>query len=94
MIWPSICGRGPATAEPRPTLRQVQRQVDVPTDDGPASGRAADAVRAASAQLGDPDSWGAAGQGSFDRSGLTMYAWQAHGHALDADRRCRPTVGF
>ncbi|MCY7373583.1 MAG: NlpC/P60 family protein [Spirochaetaceae bacterium] len=58
------------------------REGTFPTDDGPASGRAADAVRAAYAQLGDPYSWGSAGPGSFDCSGLTMYAWRAAGVSL------------
>ena len=50
--------------------------------DGPASGRAAEAVRTAYAQLGDPYAWGAAGPGSFDCSGLTMYSWGAAGVSL------------
>ncbi len=49
---------------------------------GPASGRAAEAVRTAYAQLGDPYAWGAAGPGSFDCSGLTMYSWAAAGVSL------------
>jgi len=58
------------------------REGTFPTDDGPASGRAADAVRAAYAQLGDSYAWGAAGPGSFDCSGLTMYAWADAGVSL------------
>ncbi len=50
--------------------------------DVPASGRAAEAVRVAFAQLGDPYSWGAAGPNAFDCSGLTMYAWAAAGVSL------------
>jgi peptidoglycan DL-endopeptidase CwlO len=50
--------------------------------DGPASGRAGEAVRTAYAQLGDPYAWGAAGPGSFDCSGLTMYSWAAAGVSL------------
>lgn len=53
-----------------------------PTYDGPASGRAAEAVKTAYAQLGDPYSWGADGPSSFDCSGLTMYSWAAAGVAL------------
>ena len=55
---------------------------DFPTYDGPASGRAAVAVKTAYAQLGDPYVWGAAGPGSFDCSGLTMYSWAAAGVSL------------
>jgi cell wall-associated NlpC family hydrolase len=54
----------------------------IPSYDGPASGRAAVAVKTAYAQLGDPYVWGAAGPGSFDCSGLTMYSWAAAGVAL------------
>jgi cell wall-associated NlpC family hydrolase len=53
-----------------------------PTYDGPASGRAAEAVRTAYAQLGDPYVYGAAGPSSFDCSGLTMYSWAAAGVSL------------
>lgn len=49
---------------------------------GPASGRAAVAVRTAYAQLGDPYRWGGAGPGSFDCSGLTSFAWRAAGVSL------------
>jgi cell wall-associated NlpC family hydrolase len=49
---------------------------------GPASGRAAAAVRYAYAQLGDPYEWGAAGPNSFDCSGLTMMAWRQAGVSL------------
>ncbi len=58
------------------------RDGDFPTYDGPASGRAAVAVKTAFAQLGDPYQWGAAGPGSFDCSGLTMYSWGAAGVSL------------
>ena len=55
----------------------------VPSYSGPASGRAAEAVKTAYAQLGDPYAWGAAGPGAFDCSGLTMYSW-ARGRRLAA----------
>jgi cell wall-associated NlpC family hydrolase len=49
---------------------------------GPASGRAAVAVRFAYAQLGKPYQYGAAGPSSYDCSGLTMRAWGAAGVSL------------
>jgi cell wall-associated NlpC family hydrolase len=49
---------------------------------GPASGRAATAVKFAYAQLGEPYVWGAAGPSSWDCSGLTMMAWRAAGVSL------------
>ena len=49
------------------------------TYSGPASGRAAIAVKTAYAQLGDPYVYGASGPNAFDCSGLTMYAWRAAG---------------
>jgi len=49
---------------------------------GPASGRAAAAVRFAYAQLGKPYVYGASGPNSYDCSGLTMRAWGAAGVSL------------
>jgi peptidoglycan DL-endopeptidase CwlO len=49
---------------------------------GPASGRAGAAVRFAYAQLGKPYSYGAAGPGAYDCSGLTMASWAAGGVSL------------
>jgi cell wall-associated NlpC family hydrolase len=65
--------------------RQVasrSRAGDIPSYDGPASGRASEAIKTAYAQLGDPYVYGAAGPGSFDCSGLTMFAWSAAGVSL------------
>ena len=58
------------------------RTGDIPTYNGPASGRASEAIKTAYAQLGDPYVYGAAGPGSFDCSGLTMYSWGAAGVSL------------
>ncbi|MBV9096795.1 MAG: C40 family peptidase [Frankiaceae bacterium] len=49
---------------------------------GPATGRAAAAVRFAYAQLGKPYVYGASGPDSYDCSGLTMRAWGAAGVSL------------
>ncbi|MGH3320875.1 MAG: NlpC/P60 family protein [Streptosporangiaceae bacterium] len=49
---------------------------------GPATGSARAAVEFAYGQLGEPYSWGAAGPGAWDCSGLTMMAWQAGGVSL------------
>jgi peptidoglycan DL-endopeptidase CwlO len=54
----------------------------VPSYSGPASGRAAEAIKTAYAQLGDPYVWGAAGPDAFDCSGLTMYSWGSAGVSL------------
>ncbi len=48
----------------------------------PVSGGAGRAVAIAEAQVGKPYVWGAAGPGSFDCSGLTMFAWEAAGVSL------------
>jgi cell wall-associated NlpC family hydrolase len=53
-----------------------------PSPSGPASGRASDALKTAYAQLGDPYVYGAAGPGSFDCSGLTMFSWASGGVSL------------
>ena len=71
----AVAARGHAVAS-------RSRAGDIPTYDGPASGRAATAVRTAYAQLGDPYVYGADGPGSFDCSGLTMFAWRAAGVSL------------
>jgi cell wall-associated NlpC family hydrolase len=54
------------------------------------NGGAATAVATAMAQLGKPYRYAAAGPGSFDCSGLTMYAWAAAGVRLPT-RRPRST---
>jgi cell wall-associated NlpC family hydrolase len=66
---------------------------DTPSYNGPASGRAAVAVRTAYAQLGDPYVWGAGGPGSFDCSGLTAYAWRAAGVSLPHSSRAQAGSG-
>ncbi|WP_110181646.1 C40 family peptidase [Nocardioides solisilvae] len=48
----------------------------------PASGRAAAAVKAALAQVGDAYVYGAVGPDAYDCSGLTMMAWGAAGVGL------------
>jgi len=49
----------------------------------PSSGKGAEAVAFAKAQIGKPYVFGATGPGSYDCSGLTMAAWQAAGVQLD-----------
>jgi cell wall-associated NlpC family hydrolase len=49
------------------------------------SALAAKAVRFALAQVGKPYSWGAAGPGTYDCSGLTMASWAQAGVALPHD---------
>ncbi len=56
--------------------------IPVPADIPAASGGARTVVRTALAQLGKPYQWGSDGPGSFDCSGLTMYAWRAAGVSL------------
>jgi cell wall-associated NlpC family hydrolase len=60
-----------AAARPRPVLHEQPVTGPPP----PVRGSAGTAVAAARAQLGKPYEWAAAGPGSFDCSGLTMYAW-------------------
>lgn len=50
-----------------------------PILDPSPSGRAAKAVRYATAQVGKPYRWGAQGPGAFDCSGLTSAAWRSAG---------------
>jgi cell wall-associated NlpC family hydrolase len=48
----------------------------------PGGGPGQRALAAAEAELGKPYSYGGAGPGSFDCSGLTMFAWRAAGVSL------------
>jgi cell wall-associated NlpC family hydrolase len=58
------------------------RSGNIPSYNGPASGRASEAIKTAYAQLGDPYVYGAAGPSAFDCSGLTMFAWNSAGVSL------------
>lgn len=69
------------------------RAVDLPTYNGPASGRAGVAVREAHRQLGKPYRWGASGPNSFDCSGLTMWAWGHAGVSLPHSSRAQYSGG-
>jgi cell wall-associated NlpC family hydrolase len=53
------------------------------------SGRAAVAVAAAKAQVGDRYVWGAGGPSSFDCSGLTSFAWRQAGVSLPHQSRAQ-----
>lgn len=70
-----------AADQPDRASRGTERSPD-PVDLPPASGRAAEAVAFAKAQLGKPYQWAADGPGSYDCSGLTMAAWAAAGVSL------------
>jgi cell wall-associated NlpC family hydrolase len=74
----------------RGTIRQPVAPVAV----GPATGGAQQAVATALAQQGDPYSWGAAGPGAFDCSGLTLYAWASAGVALPHSSSAQYGVGM
>jgi len=50
--------------------------------DVPATGRAAEAIAFARAQLGKPYVWGATGPDSYDCSGLVQAAWRSAGISL------------
>jgi cell wall-associated NlpC family hydrolase len=74
-------------SQPHETVRASRSEtrsapVDPPPANVPVSGRAGVAVAAAKAQLGKPYVWAADGPGSFDCSGLTMYAWGRAGVSL------------
>jgi cell wall-associated NlpC family hydrolase len=74
---------GKMQAEARERMLEASRSgAPISTSDIPASGRAAVAVRFAMAQIGKPYSYGAAGPGAYDCSGLTMAAWGAAGVGL------------
>lgn len=59
----------------------------------PASGRAGEAIAAAKAQLGKPYVYGATGPGSFDCSGLMLWAWHAAGVNLPRTSQAQAGAG-
>lgn len=73
--------------------RSGNRSVIGGTYTGGASGSARIALQTAYAQLGKPYVWGAAGPGSFDCSGLTLYAWAAAGVSLPHSSRMQFSSG-
>ena len=73
---------GAAAARVRELSIEAGLVPDVPTSPG-----AARAVQVALSQLGKPYVWGAAGPGSFDCSGLMLFAWSAAGRSLPHSSR-------
>nr|WP_231747968.1 C40 family peptidase [Auraticoccus cholistanensis] len=79
----------PAAREERTGDDEQRGQDDGASEDAAASaavstgsGRAADAVAFAKAQIGKPYGYGATGPGAYDCSGLTGAAWRAAGVSL------------
>lgn len=70
--------RTPTPAPQPPAPRPTPTPAPAPAPSGGASA----AVAFATAQLGEPYVWGAAGPNAWDCSGLTMKAWQAGGKSL------------
>jgi cell wall-associated NlpC family hydrolase len=69
----------PANAAQVAAVPAVQQAAPTATAAPAQSKGAGAAVQAALSQLGKPYVWGAAGPGSFDCSGLTMWAWAQAG---------------
>lgn len=74
--------------ETRTTPEQTPPPVSVP-----ASGGAATAIAVAKSKLGSPYVWAAEGPGTFDCSGLTLYAWRAAGVSLPHSSRMQMSSG-
>ncbi|MEU1616275.1 NlpC/P60 family protein [Streptomyces sp. NPDC008238] len=68
------------------------RSVDIP-DLGPLSLRAASAVAAARSVVGAPYVWGATGPGSFDCSGLMVWAYRQAGVGLPRTSQAQLNAG-
>ncbi len=77
----------------RAAAARASRSRAFPTYNGPASGRAAVAVREAYRKLGSPYSWGASGPSSFDCSGLTMWVWGKAGVSLPHSSQAQYSSG-
>jgi peptidoglycan DL-endopeptidase CwlO len=73
----------PPPPPPAPTVAPPAPRAAPPPSPGnqPARGWQT-AIAAAQSQLGKPYQWGAAGPGSFDCSGLTMWAWAKAGVSM------------
>lgn len=83
----------PAPA-PAPVARTPAAPAEAAPDySGPASGRAAIAVREAHARLGTPYQWGASGPNRFDCSGLTSWVWRKAGVSLPHSSRAQYAGG-
>ncbi|MDQ3403105.1 MAG: NlpC/P60 family protein [Actinomycetota bacterium] len=83
------------TAKERLTVKD-KSDLQGPRDDGvylPPSGTAGKAMEVALAQRGKPYVWGAEGPGSFDCSGLTLYAYRAAGYSLPHSSRAQYGYG-
>ena len=75
--------RRAAASTPSRSSGGSHRGPSAPVAVAPApNGRAGVAVSTALAQLGKPYKYAAVGPGSFDCSGLTMFAWRAAGVSL------------
>jgi cell wall-associated NlpC family hydrolase len=57
------------------------------------SGAAGVAIQAAEAEIGKPYAWGKAGPGSFDCSGLMLWAWAKAGIALPHSSQAQSSMG-
>ncbi|MGB8403774.1 MAG: NlpC/P60 family protein, partial [Mycobacterium sp.] len=73
-------GQDPAINAAGPNSPGDALPLPEPSDGGTNAG--AIAVQAALTRIGDPYSWGAAGPGTFDCSGLVMWAFQQAGISL------------
>lgn len=85
---PQASRRGPAPALAGAVPDIQSKPIPVPANLG-ASGGAKTALQTAYAQTGKPYQWGAVGPGSFDCSGLTMFAWRSAGLSLPHSSRAQ-----
>jgi cell wall-associated NlpC family hydrolase len=88
---PSASRSGPASVAPALGDPSGSADADVAPagPPPPVRGSAGKAVATAQAQIGKPYEFGAAGPGSFDCSGLTMYAWNSAGVSLPHSSRAQ-----
>ena len=77
---PSASGGTSGTPRPASTAPAPAPSVELPPPPVGSGGGAA--VAAAMSRIGSPYVWAAAGPGSFDCSGLTMWAWAQAGRSL------------
>jgi peptidoglycan DL-endopeptidase CwlO len=75
------------SSEAGPDLPSQPGSLPPGTDEEPAVAGAKQAIAVALSQVGKPYQWGATGPGSFDCSGLMMYAWRAAGRSIPRSSR-------
>lgn len=77
-----VAGTAHTAALPAPAAPEPEATEPAPESAAPSGGTGEAAVAAAMSQMGTPYVWGGTGDGGFDCSGLTQWAWRQAGVEL------------